>query len=145
MLRCIIIMLCVDYTHSGSRTRGWQSQSDVGQRWGGVERELAHWTFPCSQPLKQIGLKPHSIVEKNSKTLSTHILHQSWKRLPNSCWSPLATFASHAGDTEHIYSHTHGYLSWAAGDGDPILTQNVTGAVVGGAWARAWRTVASRV
>jgi len=50
----------------------------------------------------------------------------------------------------HTHTHTHtlraggdvGYLSCAAGDGDPVLTGDVTGAVVGGAGTRARRAVA---
>lgn len=44
-------------------------------------------------------------------------------------------FASHT-DTKHTHADTGshvGYLSWAAEDVAPVLTGDVTGAVVGGA------------
>lgn len=44
----------------------------------------------------------------------------------------------------HVCNHTV-YLSWAVRDGDAVFTGDVTGAVVGGAGARAWCTVACRV
>lgn len=65
--------------------------------------------------------------------------------MPTSYWSPLATCLPHKHKytqtlNTHLSSQTHaemsrhvGYLSGAAGDGDPILTGDVTGAVVGGA------------
>lgn len=45
----------------------------------------------------------------------------------------------------HTLNSDAGYLSWAAGDGDPVLAGDVTGAVVGGAGTRARCAIACRL
>lgn len=92
------------------------------------------------------------LLHTQTQSLSS-TLKQTCRSISGVLWSPVCLIHTDTKKTHMCTcSHTHadtgshvGYLSWAAGDGDPVLTGDVTGTVVGGAGTWAWCTVAYRL